>query len=217
MKKLSLSVMLAILAAVLFTGVSAANCCKDKKEMSSKSDMLKMDMRMLWEDHINYTHMYIVAAVAGSDDAGKLAERLLKNQQDIGDAIKPYYGDEAGNKLTALLKDHILIAAELVGAAKAGDSAKAAEAEKKWYANADDIAAFLSGANKNWTKESLVEMMKTHLSLTKTIAVARLNKDVDAEIKAADSNHEHILMMADALSSGIVKQFPKKFEGKSCS
>jgi hypothetical protein len=173
------------------------------------------DMRKLWEDHITYTGMYITYAVNGIEGTDKVAARLLKNQEDIGNAIKPFYGDEAGNKLTALLKDHILIAADLVGAAKAGDSAKAAEAEKKWYANGDEIATFLSSANKNWKKSDLKEMMDTHLSLTKAIAVAKLGKDEDAAIKAADQNHEHILMMADALSMGIMKQFPKKFGMKA--
>lgn len=198
-------------------GWSQAACKKVTVSAPSKSELtLRMDMRKLWEDHIAWTKAYIVSAVNDLPGTDKVAARLLKNQQDIGDAIKPFYGEEAGDKLTSLLKDHILIAADLVGAAKAGDNAKAAEAEKKWYDNGDQIAEFLGKANPNWTKESLKEMLDTHLSLTKAIAVAAITKDLDAEIKAADSNHEHMLMMADALTDGIVKQFPKKF-GESCA
>jgi hypothetical protein len=195
-------------AFVPIAGAKGDKCCNNESKSALE---LKMQMRKLWEEHIAWTKLYIVSAVNGLDSTDKYAARLLKNQEDIGNAIKPVYGDAAGDKLTALLKDHILLAAELVKAAKAGDSAAAAEAEKKWYANGDDIAGFLSGANPNWTKAALKEMMDTHLSLTKAIAVAALNKDWDADIKATDSNHDHILMMADALSAGIVKQFPKKF------
>ena len=209
--------LLAVIVAVLVFGtVDIAAAHKKACVGSSKDEIsLRMDMRKLWEDHIAWTRLYIISAVNSLPETDKIAARLLKNQEDIGNAIKPFYGNETGNKLTALLKDHIMLAAELVSASKAGETAKAAETEKKWYANGDEIATFLSGANPNWPKATLKEMMDTHLSLTKAVAVAELTKDYEAGIKATDSNHEHILMMADALSSGIVKQFPKKF-GKSC-
>jgi hypothetical protein len=171
-----------------------------------------MTMRKLWEDHITYTSFYITSALAGSDDTAKIAERLLKNQEDLGNAIKPIYGDAAGNKLTALLKDHILIAVDLVKAAKEGNKEATEAADKKWYKNGEDIAEFLSGANpKNWPKKALTEMMFAHLAITKDAVVAKLNKDHAAAIMAYDKGHDHILMMADALANGIVKQFPEKF------
>src|SRR5437868_4715438 len=101
-------------------------------------------MRKLWEDHITWTRLFIVSAAADLPDKDATTQRLLQNQVDIGNAIRPYYGDAAGDKLTALLKDHILGAAELVMAAKAGDNAAIQTASDKWYANANEIAAFLS-------------------------------------------------------------------------
>jgi hypothetical protein len=169
-------------------------------------------MRKLWEDHVTWTRLYIVSAAAGLPDAQPTAERLLRNQVDIGDAIKPFYGDAAGDRLTALLKPHILIAAELVGAAKAGDNKKVPDASARWYANADEIADFLSTANPaNWPRETLRKEMHHHLDLTLQEAQARLRGDWAADIAAYDTVHQHILGMADVLSSGIVRQFPRKF------
>src|SRR5678815_2469589 len=71
---------------------------------------LRNDMRKLWEDHITWTRLYIVSAAANLPNKDATAQRLLQNQTDIGNAIKPFYGDAAGVKLTGLLKDHILIA-----------------------------------------------------------------------------------------------------------
>src|SRR5574337_1812117 len=82
-------------------------------------------MRKLWEDHITWTRLYIVSAAADLPDTDLVAARLLQNQTDIGNAIKPFYGDKAGDQLTALLRDHILGAAALLTAAKAGDMAAA--------------------------------------------------------------------------------------------
>ena len=172
---------------------------------------LKLAMRKLWEDHITYTRNYIISGLAGLEDADKIAERLFKNQDDIGAAIAPYYGADAGKKLSALLRDHIAIAADIVKAAKAGDNDKIASEQKRWSANGKDIAAFLSGANPAWPKAELESMLQKHLDLTTSEVVSRLKKDWPADIKAYDQGHEHMLMFADMLSDGVVKQFPAKF------
>jgi phage terminase Nu1 subunit (DNA packaging protein) len=168
-------------------------------------------MRKLWEDHITYTRTYIISAVADLPDTDAVAKRLLKNQEDIGDAIKPYYGNAAGEKLTALLKDHIMIATEVVKAAKAGNKDDLSAAQSKWSANGKDIAIFLSSANPNWPQKTLESMLQKHLDLTTGEVVSRLKKDWAADIKNYDEGHEHMLMFADTLTDGIAKQFPEKF------
>ncbi|MGQ0766692.1 MAG: hypothetical protein ACT4OZ_13625 [Gemmatimonadota bacterium] len=169
-------------------------------------------MRKLWEDHVTWTRLYIVSAVASLPDARATAERLLQNQTDIGDAIKPFYGEAAGERLTALLKPHILIAAELVTAAKAGKNADVRAISIRWYDNANEIADFLSTANpKNWPQAVMRNEMRHHLDLTLEEAQARLREDWKADIAAYDKIHDHILRMADVLSKGIVSQFPARF------
>ena len=169
-------------------------------------------MRKLWEEHVTWTRVYIISAVAGLPDADQAAQRLLKNQTDIGDAIKPFYGDAAGERLTGLLRGHILTAAKLITAAKGGDTAATSAASAAWYANADSIATFLSAANpKHWSLATLKGGMHTHLDLTLKEATARLHGDWVADIAAYDQVHEHILGLADVLSNGIVAQFPARF------
>ncbi|MER8574618.1 acetylglutamate kinase [Mesorhizobium sp. M1338] len=149
----------------------------------------------------------------GLPDSDEVAKRLLRNQDDIGDAVKPYYGDAAGQKLAMLLKDHIKIATDVVKAAKSGSKNKLAAAQKKWTGNADDIAIFLSKANSNWSEQDLKEMLHKHLELTTGEVVGRLKKDWAADIKSYDEGHVHMLKFADMLTDGIAKQFPDKFNG----
>lgn len=172
---------------------------------------LRNAMRMLWEEHIAYTRNFIISSLAGLEDAGPVAERLLRNQDDIGNAIKPVYGEEAGKKLSVLLRDHILIAADIVKAAKAGDNDGVGKGQERWKKNADEIAVFLGGANPNWPVPTLKDMLYKHLAYTTTEVVARLKKDWAADIQAYDQGHAHMMMFADALSDGILKQHPKKF------
>jgi hypothetical protein len=171
---------------------------------------LRSGMRKLWTDHVVWTRQYIVDAAAASPSLDATTKRLLKNQEDIGNAVAVYYGSAAGSKLTDLLKQHILIAADLVTAAKANDNAKVASADKRWHANAEDIAEFLSKANPNWPKATLQSMLDEHLALTTQEATARLQQRWDDDIAAFDKILVQAMAMADALSSGIAKQFPGK-------
>jgi hypothetical protein len=172
-------------------------------------------MRQLWEDHIVWTRQFIVSAATESDnlaDIGPTTDRLLANQTDIGNALKPFYGDDAGDQVTALLRDHILTAADLVAAAKASDSAAVETASAVWYQNADEIATALNGLNpKHWPLADMKAHMKDHLDLTLEEAVARLQGRYVDDIAAYDKVHTQILAMADMLSNGIIAQFPSKF------
>lgn len=169
-------------------------------------------MRRLWSDHVVYTRLFIVDAAAGSADKDATTKRLLQNQADIGDAVAGFYGRAAGDKLTALLKDHILIAANIVTAAKAGDNAKVASENKRWHDNAVDLAKFLHGANpKNWPEATLQSALFMHLDQTLNEATHQLKGDYAASIKDYDGAMDHMLMVADILTKGIEAQFPKKF------
>lgn len=168
-------------------------------------------LQRLWTDHVVWTRQYIVAAVDQRPEAEQAAGRLLKNQEDIGNAVVPLYGNEAGARLTELLKQHIMIAVDLIEAAKSGDQARFGELDTQWTQNAAEIATFLSGANPNWAKQDVTDLLNLHLSLTKDEVVARLEKNFDNDVEAFDKILTEILTLADALSEGIIKQFPERF------
>ncbi len=166
-------------------------------------------MRKLWEDHVTWTRLAIVTFADGSAGFGATAERLLANQVDIGDAIKPFYGEAAGDQLTALLHDHITIAVEVLQAAKDGDEAAFADANARWYDNADDIADFLAAANsRSWPQDVMRGSMRMHLDQTLAEAAHELAGDYEASIADYEEIHVHILAMADLLSDGLIRAFP---------
>jgi hypothetical protein len=144
-------------------------------------------------------------------DADAAASRLIRNQDDIGDALAPYYGKEAGKQVTALLKQHIMIAVELVAAAKENNQDRFEKEDAAWKKNADGIAAFLAKANPHWPKGDLKDLLHLHLELTKKETKARLQKDWKTDVQTFDDIHNEILNLADALSAGILRQFPQKF------
>jgi hypothetical protein len=197
---------------VALGGCSAVNSAAGSLGVPApgKVAALHQDMRRLWADHVVWTRQYIVAAVAGTPDATVALNRLMRNQEDIGNAIKPFYGDAAGAKLTDLLKQHISIAGELVAAAKAGDMTKQNDADRRWHDNARDIATFLAGANPNWTRDAVLGMLNNHLALTTREASDRIQSNWSDDQTTFDNVYSQAMEMADTLADGIVKQFPTR-------
>jgi hypothetical protein len=199
------------LICVLVVAALATSSVAAIPQNAGSAAALKQDMRKLWTDHVLWTRDYVVAAVADHPSAKASAARLLKNQEDIGNAIGAVYGAPAGAELTRLLKEHITIAVDVVKAAKAGDKGALGAADAKWQQNGDAIAALLAKANPHLPRNVVADMMKKHLTTTTAEVVARLNKDWDGDVRAFDEVYNHILMMSDALADAIVKQFPQKF------
>jgi hypothetical protein len=179
--------------------------------MGKSLEPVRLALRKLWSDHVIWTREYIVAAVATTPDAGAAAERLLRNQEDIGQAIVPYYGMDGGAKLTDLLKQHILIAVDLVEAARTGNQKAFETHDARWTANIGELAAFLSGANPHWPERDVLDLLALHLKLTKDETVARITADWAADVKAFDDIFTEIMVVADTIYEGLVAQFPERF------
>ena len=210
MKKLALMIGIAIISLM-----TLSRCDEDtlSPTETTKYQVFNDAMRKLWSDHVVWTRNVIINVMDGIPGTTEAVNRLLQNQVDIGNAIKPYYGDAAGEALTDLLTEHINTAATLLTAAKNGDTETFNTANIAWYANADEIAVFLNNANPDhFPLPHMKTMMKEHLDLTLDEAVARLEGNYPADIAAFDEVHEQILEMADMLAEGIANQFPDEFD-----
>ncbi|WP_230203604.1 LysM peptidoglycan-binding domain-containing protein [Bacillus massiliigorillae] len=198
----------------LFIGqiLNIPNGLRDEKCMSESEYELRSDMRSLWEQHVAWTRMAIMSLVFNLPDVNVVLTRLLQNAPDMGDSLRPFYGKRNAKKYSELIKEHLLIAADLVKVAIAGNTQEVERLEKKWYANGDDIVQFLSSINPNFPKEEFRKMFYEHLALTKAEAVAMITKDYKTSVELYNKIEAEALEMADEISDAIVKQFPRKFK-----
>lgn len=182
----------------------------DQARLCEEEINLRVYMRLLWAQHVYWTRMAIISIIKELPDEEATTKRLLRNAKDFERAFKPFYGPNVAHEFGRLITEHLVIAAELVKAAKAGNKNAAANAEKRWYGNADEIVSFLAHSNRFWSEEHMREMWYKHLSLTKSEAVAILTGNYAKGILLFDQIEEEALMMADDFAEGIVKQFPPR-------
>lgn len=183
------------------------------KAMTPKELAFHDAMRELWQEHGTYTERAIVDYVSGNPDTEAVVATLLQNQVKIGNAVKPYYGAAAGKALTKLLKEHINDAVATLAAAKAGDTAATKKASAVFYANGNEVAAFLHAANPHhWSLKAMQTMMRVHLDQVVGLAVDQIEGHYAAAIKLYATYIHHLNVdMADMLSDGIIAQFPGRF------
>lgn len=209
-KYVLLIAVLFVILPVLLAGNSSLLGVQRPPDIDSQD--FRDDMRKLWDDHSELTRSFIIGVVSDMPDQSETAQRLIQNQNDIGAAIKPFYGDAAGDQLAGLLREHALISATMLQAARKADAPAFEEAVAHWYSNADEIAQFLHDRNpENWPLRKTRPMMRVYLDLTLEEALARWNGDFAEDMAAYEKVQDHALEIADMLSEGIINKFRQKF------
>jgi hypothetical protein len=195
------------------TSADAATAVPATPATVARKAELRITLRSLFDDRATYTRNALISTLASAPDLDAVTARLMRNQDEIGGALKAYLGDAAGKTLTGLLKEQVTLSLAVVKAAKAGDKTRLAAAKQKAADNAGAIGALLSAANPTWQKTAMADMLQKHLDTNMREVTARLVNDWLADIRASDERHQQMLAFADTLADGISKQYPDKFAG----
>jgi len=210
-KYILLIIVLFLLLPAVLAGNSSQQPAADQPKMDQQT--YRNRMHRLWENHGNWTHLFIISTLDDLEYRDPTRNHLLENQHNIGKALEPFYGHEAGEQFVALLEEHVQITDEMLHAAKNADAAAFELTVAHWYANADQVAEFLHEANPDhWPLKETKAILREYLDLTLEIAIARWNGDYAADIAASDKAHDQAIAIADMLSEGIIKQFPDRFK-----
>ena len=176
-------------------------CCQATKDLTDY-------MHVLWQQHVYWTRMVIISIVNNLPDEEATTNRLLRNAKDFEKAFSFFYNEKIAHNFSNLLTDHLVIADELVKAAKAGDQKLVDTTEQRWYRNADEIINFLDCTNPYWPEDEMKAMWYEHLSLTKSEALMTLTQKHRKSIAIFGQIEQEALLMADSFANGLIKQFP---------
>lgn len=161
----------------------------------------------LWEEHVMWTRSLIISKVDKLGDEDIVATRLLRNPSDMGNQLIPFFRQSSVHTFVKLFEEHLLIAAELVDTAIAGNRQLVEQLDKEWFRNADEIAQLMHEFFPSESKDMWQMMMHEHLTLTKEEAVLRIGKKYKENVAIYDSIQTQALVMADMIANGIVKEF----------
>lgn len=175
--------------------------------MNQDSEEPEQMFRMLWEDHETWTMMAVIGIVQDLPQTDLILQRLLRNPVDFANALAPFYGEEAARAFEDLFTTHLTIAAEVVRAAMSGDNNAFTDANTRWYANADEIAALLGSINPYWSVDDWEAMLHEHLDLLSTFVSDMISGDYEAAIAQYDGMVAQAMEMADVMAFGISEQF----------
>ncbi len=164
--------------------------------------------RRLWFQQVQWTRAFIISTAAGSGDLNAVTVRLFRNPGDFAGELSRFYGIRTATEFARLLTEHLTIAAQLVNNQKTGDRAAASVTLKKWYHNADEIAAFLASVNPAWNRAQWQRMLYAHLKLTENEAAMRMSRKPESDTALYDRIEESAMAMGDFMAAGILKQYP---------
>jgi hypothetical protein len=183
----------------------------DPKIDPAKVGELRDDLRHLWRDHASLTRNMIISLVGKLPDAPDATARLLKNQDEIAETLRAYCGDEVADQMNKLLRDHVMLAADMLGAAKGTDAAKTEKAKTAWYGNGDEMSRYMASANSFWQQADLQRKVKAHLDAVWDEAAARMAGRWADDFAAYDRAVQGSMDIADVMGQGIVELYPDMF------
>lgn len=207
----------AVVIIVSYNGFSASQNSKISKQngpavITASAMNLKADWRKLWADQAFLTRNLIFCIVDGLPGTDHTINRLLQNQVAIGNAIKPFYGEETGNKLAELLKVHISLAKGIIQETTSGNTAALEKLKRIWHANAEQVSILLCRNNPGLLPATFKTAMNNYLLFTAEEAIRRQQQAYDADILVYDRATMEAFKIADLVTGSITGQFPEKFK-----
>lgn len=172
----------------------------------------KAVLRDLWLGHILSIRNVAVATMDKNAAARSAAEAdVVANAQQIARTIEPFYGKPAADQLFTLLAGHYQGIREHLDATVAGSANQQDAAVKALTANAAEIATFLSSANPNLPKDTVMGLLMAHAAHHVTQFQQLKDGEYTREAETWKGMKQHIYVVADALTQALAAQFPAKF------
>lgn len=167
------------------------------------------DSTKVWADHVFYTRNYLISVLSNIEDVGEISSRLLQNQEDIGNLLRPYYDSATVDHLVELLKSHVTILVDIIAASLAQQPTE--ELVTNWRTNCEQIVKQLEEMNSYWEQSPLESLWSMHLTLTLNEVQYRLIKNWSSDIMNFDKITENIYAISDCIVKGVVMQNKIKF------
>ena len=196
--------------------VGLGGCAHEWRSASDPHPVTAADLQAVlrdeWSRHLFWIRNVVLDNAKNDLRSRDFAEKAVAtNAKDIARTFRPFYGEAASDRFYTLLTEHYDAVEAYSEATVAGNKSLQESARAKFTSNTDEIAAFLSGINPHLSKDAVRGLFATHVDHH----VAQINKLQDKDYAGEEETwpvmEHHIYVIADALATAMVKQFPNKF------
>jgi hypothetical protein len=173
---------------------------------------MKKDFRDLWLGHIYWVqHAVLNSATESMAERDAVKKEVDANTKQIASTITPFYGEAASQKFLSLLDINIDAVREYSEATVAGSKSQQDAALARLAVNSEDFGEFLSKINPYLQKDTARGLIAAHGAHH----VLQINQYKNKEYAHLEGTwtmmRQHVYVIADTLSTALVKQFPDKF------
>lgn len=183
---------------------NAGNNNETEAEREDSILRLNEDMRLAWLNHVYWTRMYLMSAVADNADQQVVEERLLETADEITDVFARYLPIATTRQLRNLLTEHIEIGGQIIQALKAKNMSDYDALVKEWYRNANQMAALFASHNPYFESRETRNMLLNHLDLTREEIEQQVNGEYEQSIDVFRDVEQQALAMADYFARGLL-------------
>jgi hypothetical protein len=181
---------------------------------STKAANLRVALNRLLGEHVTLAVNATRRGYDGDRDFAAAAAALDRNSVELANAIGSIYGTKARNQFLngkLLWRDHIKFFVAYTVALKAKDEAGQRRAVGNLRGYIEAFSAFLSRAT-GLPQAALRKSITSHVNQLKGQLDAYAAGNFGFAYRLERSAYAHMGMTGDALSTAIVKKFPRKFQ-----
>ncbi len=174
---------------------------------------MKQSLRSLWLGHIYWVQHALLNNATNSLAERNAAEKeVVANAKLIANMVTPFYGEARSEQLFTLLTSHVAAIKEYSEATVAGHTGQQDAALARLASNVDDIAEFFNGANPSYLpKDTVRGLIAAHVAHHVLQINQYKNKEYAHLGETWPMMRQHVYLIADTLTSALVKQFPSEF------
>ncbi|AQQ55269.1 hypothetical protein [Planococcus lenghuensis] len=178
---------------------------------------LRATLNRLLTLHLDYQVLTAIKQYENAPDLEAVEMQLEQNAQDIANAIASVYGEEAAAQFLEIFLEQYENTSGFAMAVKEDNQEKIEELKNILLDEfPTELGTFFSNATGGIIPaDAAADLIRTHEQDVLDIFYDYINEDYQAAYERFDLAEEHITTLGTTLASGIVTQFPDKFDGET--
>lgn len=155
----------------------------------------------LWTERLVWVRQLIISQMLSLRDFPFVAQRLQRNDAELGQILGSVFGPEAGARFEQLLGEYIRNLNGVASTVKSGNDPD--PLMQQWYGSAAEIGEFASQINPYWGKSAVESLIDDEIGLESDLLSGLKNDEFARVVANFDPAYDKALEAARFMIYGI--------------